>query len=91
MTFMYLLYTDVGLVRPMDFTRTQRHPRLEAGPTLASGPTFVGRPPAGEAERVLRWVERNLTTLTHTVSMDKIKDLLPSLQPHVVGVPWTWV
>jgi hypothetical protein len=53
--------------------------------------TTAGGPPAGEAERVLRWVERNLTVLTRTVPMAEIEDLPPSMQPHVVGVPQTWV
>jgi hypothetical protein len=55
------------------------------------GPAAVGGPPAGEAERVLRWVEWNLTSLTRTVPMAEIEDLPPSMQPHVVGVPRTWV
>jgi hypothetical protein len=89
---MYLLCTDVGPVHPTDFSRTRRHPRPEAGPAAAAGPTTTaGGPPAGEAERVLRWVERNLTVLTRTVPMVEIEDLPPSMQPHVVGVPRTWV
>jgi hypothetical protein len=89
---MYLLCTDVGPVHPTDFSRTRRHPRPEAGPAAAIGPTTTaGGPPAGEAERVLRWVEWNLTALTRTVPMAEIEDLPPSMQPHVVGVPWTWV
>jgi hypothetical protein len=71
----------------MDFTRTQRRPRLEVGPASVCGPTVVGGPPTGEAERVLRQVERNLTVLTRTVPMAEIEDLPPSMQPHVVGVP----
>jgi hypothetical protein len=51
----------------------------------------AGGPPAGEAERVLRRVERNLTALTRAVPMAEIEDLPPSMQPHVVGVPRTWV
>jgi hypothetical protein len=47
----------------------------------------VGGPQPGEAERVLRRVEWNLTTLTHVVPMAEIEDLPPSMQPHVVGVP----
>jgi hypothetical protein len=89
---MYLLCTDVGPVHPTDFSRTRWHPRPEAGPATAVRPaTTVGGPPAGEAERVLRWVERNLTALTRTVPMAEIEDLPPSMQPHVVGVPQTWV
>jgi hypothetical protein len=41
--------------------------------------------------RPLRRIERNLTTLTRTVPMVEIEDLPPSMQPHVVEVPWTWV
>jgi hypothetical protein len=82
---MYPLCADVGPVRPTDFVRTRRRPRPEAGPTTAGGP------PAREADRVLRWVERNLTALTRTVPMAEIEDLPPSMQPHVVGVPRTWV
>jgi hypothetical protein len=89
---MYLLCTDVGPVHPTDFSRTRRRPRPEAGPAGATRPaTTAGGPPAGEAERVLRWVEWNLTALTRTVPMVEIEDLPPSMQPHVVGVPWTWV
>jgi hypothetical protein len=70
-------------------------PRPEAVPAAAAGPaattTVAGGPPAGEAERVLRWVERNLTALTRAVPMAEIEDLPPSMQPHVVGVPRTWV
>jgi hypothetical protein len=51
----------------------------------------VGGPQAGEADRVLRRVERNLTALTHAVPMAEIEDLPPAMQPHVVGVPQTWV
>jgi hypothetical protein len=29
--------------------------------------------------------------LTRTVLMEKIEDLPPSMQPHVVGAPRTWV
>jgi hypothetical protein len=81
----------VGPVRPTDFARTRHHPRERSGPTGAGGPTAAGGPPAREAERVLRRVERNLTTLTHAVSMAEIEDLPPAMQPHVVGVPRTWV
>jgi hypothetical protein len=65
---MYLLCTEVGPVRPTDFSRTRQRPRPEAGPTGSARPAVVaGGPPAGEAERVLRRVERNLTALTRTV------------------------
>lgn len=89
---MYLLCTDAGPVRPTDFARSRRRPRPEATPTVAVGPVATtGGPPTGEAERVLRWVERNLTAPTRTMPMAEIEDLLPSMQPHVVGVPRTWV
>jgi hypothetical protein len=89
---MYLLFTDVGPVCPEDFSRTRRHHQPKVGPAGASKPaSAAGGPPAGEAERVLRWVEWNLTTLTRTVSMAEIEDLPPSIKPHVVGVPRTWV
>jgi hypothetical protein len=81
----------VGPVRPTNFARTRRRPRLEVGSTGAGGPTAVGGPPAGEVERVLRRVERNLTALTRAVPMAEIEDLPPTMQPHVVGVPRTWV
>jgi hypothetical protein len=55
---MYLLHADVGPVFPVDFARIRQHPRPEAGPSVAGGP------PAKEADRVLRRVERNLTVLT---------------------------
>lgn len=58
---------------------------MVAGPT-----TIAGVPPAGEAKRFLRRVERNLTALTRIVPMDEIEDLPPFMQPHVVGVPRTW-
>jgi hypothetical protein len=61
------------------------------GGTNSRGPVAIGGPPVGEAERVLRWVEQNLTALTCTVPMAEIEDLPPSMQPHVVGVPRTWV
>jgi hypothetical protein len=57
----------------------------------AGGPVAVGELPASEAERVLRRVERNFTSLTRTVPMVEIEDLPPSMQPHVVGAPQTWV
>jgi hypothetical protein len=62
---MYLLCTDVGPVRPTDFVRSRKRPRPEAAPAATVGPTTTARgPPTGEAERVLRRVERNLTALT---------------------------
>jgi hypothetical protein len=89
---MYLLCIDVGPVHPADFSRTRQRPRPEAGPAVAiRQAAAIGGPPTGEAERVLRRVERNLTALTRTVPMVEIKDLPLSMQPHVVGVPRTWV
>jgi hypothetical protein len=87
-----LLCADVGPVHPTDFARTRRRPRPEAGAARATRPAgAAGGPQPGEAERVLRWVEWNLTALTHVVPMAEIEDLPPSMQPHVVGVPRTWV
>jgi hypothetical protein len=89
---MYLLCTYVGPMHPTDFLRTMQCPRPEAGPTATIGPvTATGGPQAGEAKRSLIWVDRNLTMLTRTVPMEEIEDLPPSMQLHVVGVPWTWV
>jgi hypothetical protein len=92
MKLTYLLCTDVGPVCPTDFLRTRWHPRLEVGPAGAVGlAEIVGGPPSEKAKRVLRRVQRNLIVLTHIVPMVEIEDLSPSMQPHVVGVPWTWV
>jgi hypothetical protein len=87
-----LLCVDVGLVHPTDFVRTRRCPRPEARAAIAVGPAGVAEgPQPGEAERVLRWVEWNLIAITRVVPMEDIEDLPPSMQPHVVGVPRTWV
>jgi hypothetical protein len=79
-------------MHPTDFVRTTRHPHPEVG---ADGATRlvgeVGGPHSGEAKRVFMWVERNLTSLTRVVPMAEIKDMPPSMQPHIVGVPRTWV
>jgi hypothetical protein len=75
----------VGTVRPTDFEKTMCHPQVNVRPTVAGGP------PAGEAERILQRVDRNLIALTHLMSMAEIEDLLSAMQPHVVGVPRTWV
>jgi hypothetical protein len=85
------LCADVGPVRPTDYARNMCRPRPGATPATAGGPTVVGDLPAREAERVLRRVEWNFTALTHTVPMAEIEDLPPSMQPHVVGAPQTWV
>jgi hypothetical protein len=76
------------ILRGAGIVHDQRHYQQQVAVRPA---TVVGVPPAGEAERVLRRVERNLTALTRTVPMAKIEDLPPSMQPHVVGVPRTWV
>jgi hypothetical protein len=67
---------------PGDVLNQRQYQQQSARPT-----TTAGGPPAGEAERVLRWVEQNLTALTRAVPMAEIEDLPPSMQPHVVGVP----
>jgi hypothetical protein len=59
--------------------------------SATGGAAVAGNLPAREAERVLRQVERNFTALTRTVPMVEIEDLPPSMQPHVVGAPRTWV
>jgi hypothetical protein len=91
LTDMCLLCADVGPVRPADYARNRRRPRLGAAPATAGGSVGARDLPAGDAERVLRRVERKFTTLTHMVPMAEIEDLSPSMQPHVVGAPWTWV
>jgi hypothetical protein len=74
-----LLYVDVGPVRPADYARNRRRPRPEATAATAGGAAVAGNLPAGEAERVLRRVERNFTVLTRTVLMAEIEDLPPSM------------
>ena len=86
-----LLHVDVGPVRPTDYARNRRHPRLEAAAAAVRGAAIAGNLPAKEAERVLRRVEYNFTALTCTVPMAEIEDLSPSMQPHVVGAPRMWV
>jgi hypothetical protein len=87
----FVLLADVGPVRPADFARNRRRPRPEAAAAAARGVAVAGNPPAGEAERCLRRVERNFTELTRTVPMIEIEDLPPSMQTHLVGLPRTWV
>jgi hypothetical protein len=82
---MCLLCGDVGPVHPTEFKRNRQWPRPEVGPTVAGGLVAAGVPPAKEAERVLRRVERNFTSLTRTVPMEEIEDLPSSMQPHVWG------
>jgi hypothetical protein len=69
----------------------RRRPRPEAVAAVVGGEIVVGNLPIGEAERVLRLVDKNFTTLTRTFLMEEIEDLPPSMQPHVVGAPRTWV
>jgi hypothetical protein len=91
MTIKYVLCANVGPVHLSDFVRNKWRPRLETGTTTVGKPVAAGGPPAGEAERVLRQVEWKFTSLTRTVPMVEIEDLPPSMQPHVVGAPRTWV
>jgi hypothetical protein len=86
-----LLYADVGPVRPADYARNRCFPRLEVAAAAAGGAAVAGNLPTGEVERVLRRIEWNFTVLTRTVPMAEIEDPPPSMQPHVVGTPWTWV
>jgi hypothetical protein len=86
----HLLHADVGPVRPANYARNRHRPRPEATTVAARGPAVAGNLLAGEAERVLRRVEWNFTALTFTVSMVEIEDLLPSMQPRVVGALRTW-
>jgi hypothetical protein len=85
------LCVDVVPVQPVDYARNRHCPQPGATPVAAGGLAVAGDLPAREAERVLRWVECNFTALTRTVPMAKIEDLPPSMQPHVVGAPRTWV
>jgi hypothetical protein len=80
-----------GLVHLAHFMKTRWSPRPKVGQDIASGLAVAGGPPTKEAQRVLRRMERNLIVLTHTVPMTDIKDLPPSMQTHVIGVPRTWV
>jgi hypothetical protein len=87
----HLLHEDVGLVRLAHYARNRRHPRPESMAAATGGVVVARNLPAGEAERVLKRIERNFTMLTRTVPMVEIEDLPPSMQPHVVGAPQTWV
>jgi hypothetical protein len=87
----HVLHANVGPVRPADYARYRRHPRSKAAVAAAGGAAVAGNLPTGEAERVLRRIERKFTALTHTVPMVEIEDLPPSMQTHVVGAPRTWV
>jgi hypothetical protein len=86
-----LLHVDVGPVRPADYAWNRHRPWLESVAAAAGGAAVAGNLRAGETERVLRRIEWNFTTLTRTVPMAEIEDLPPSMQPHVVGAPRTWV
>jgi hypothetical protein len=88
---MCLFHADVGPMGPVKYARNRHHPWLGAAPAAAGGPATTGDPLAREAERVLRRVEHNFTTLTRMVPMVEIEDLPPLMQPHVVGAPWMWV
>jgi hypothetical protein len=85
------LCADVGPLQPADYERNRHRPRLEATAVAPGGPAVAGDLPAGEAERVLRQVERNFNALTRTVPMVEIEDFPPSMKPHVVGASRTWV
>jgi hypothetical protein len=85
------LHEDMGPVRPADYARNRRRPWPEATAVAAGAAAVARNLPTGEAERVLRQIERNFTALTRTVPMAEIEDLPPSLQTHIVGVPQTWV
>jgi hypothetical protein len=87
----FLLHADARPVRPANYARNRRHPQPEAAVVAIGGEKVAGNLPAEEAERVLRQVEWNFTALTLIVLMAEIEDLSPSMQPHVVGAPQTWV
>jgi len=86
-----LLHVDVGHMQPVDYARNRRRPHPDAAAIAAGGAAVAGNLPAGEAERFLRRIEWKFTVLTRTVLMADIEDLSPSMQPHVVGAPRTWV
>jgi hypothetical protein len=89
LTDICLLCADVGPMQPTDYARNRHHPQPGDTPTTTGGLAAVGELLAGEAERVLRRVEQNFSSLTCTVPMEEIEDLPPSMQPHVVGAPRT--
>jgi hypothetical protein len=91
LTDIHLLHADVGPVRPTDYGWNRRCPWLGAAVAAIGGLAVIGDLPAGEVERVLRRVEWNFIALTRTVPVVEIEDLSPSMQPHVVGAPRTWV
>jgi len=87
----HLLYADVGPVWPTDYAWNMCRPWPESTAAAAGGEVVAENLPAREVERILRQVEQNFTALTCTVPMEEIEDLPPSMQPHVMGAPWTWV
>jgi hypothetical protein len=91
LTGKHSLHADVGPVRPVDYAQNRHRPWPEATATTIGGEAVAGNLPIGEVERVLIQVERNFIVLTRTVPMKEIEDLPPSMQPHVVGAPRTWV
>jgi hypothetical protein len=54
LTDIRLLHADVGPMRPVDYARNRRRPRLGAAAAAAWGPTVAGDLLAREAKRVLR-------------------------------------
>jgi hypothetical protein len=86
-----LLHVDVAPMSPADYARNRHRPRPEAAAATAGGVAVAGNLPAGEADRVLRRIERNFTALTRIIPMAEIEDLPPSTQTHFVGAPRTWV
>jgi hypothetical protein len=58
-----VLRADVGPVRPADYAWNRRRPWPEAATAAARGVAVARNLPAGEVERVLRWIERNFTAL----------------------------
>jgi hypothetical protein len=87
LTGKHLFHVDVGPVRPANYAHNRCRPRLEVAVAATGGAAVVGNLLAGEAERVLRRIEWNFTTLNRIVLMVEIEDLPPSIQPHVVGAP----
>jgi hypothetical protein len=62
-----------------DFSRNRCHPRPEVGLAVVGGMVDVGGPPSGEADRVLRRVERNRIDLTRAIPMVEIENLPPTM------------
>jgi hypothetical protein len=85
------LHVDVGPVQPADYARNRHRPGPDTTVATAGGAAVDVNLPAGEAERVLRRIERNFTALTRTVPMAEIEEFPPSMQTHVVGAPRTWI